>query len=87
MQILTDLGSLFKTSRSSRKGDIIITHLVFISDLERAVDKIKKHVNGIAVQGLQFKDQFVNDMNDLTLRKTKKILKKLQALNNEQDVV
>lgn len=78
---------MFEASRRSRKGDIIITPLVFISDLERAVDKIKEHVNGIAVQGLQFKNQFVNDMNDLTLRKTKKILMKLQALNNELDAV
>ena len=57
--------------------------MVFITDLERAMDKIKSHVKGITVQGLSFNNLRFADDVDILEQNEDDLEDTVQILSNE----
>lgn len=84
VRICGELGEWFKTSRGTRQGDNI-SPMVFITDLERAMDKVKEHVKGITVQGLSFNNLRFADDIDILEGNEDDLENTVQILSNEAE--
>ena len=82
VRICGEIGNWFKTSRGSRQGDNV-SPMIFISDLERAMDKIMEHVKGITVQGLHINNLRFADDVDIIEGNEDDLADTVQMLSNE----
>lgn len=82
IRIFGEIGSWFETSRGSRQGDNI-SPTVFISDLERAMDKIKENVKGISIHGLRINNLRYADDVDIIEENETDLEETVQRLSKE----
>ena len=76
------VGSWFRTSRGMRQGDPI-SPTVFITDLERAMDRIKSKEKGISVQGMCINNLGFADDVDILEKDAMELEHTTQMLNDE----
>ena len=77
-----DIGSWFKTNRGTRQGDPISPR-IFITDLERVMDRIAVEGRGITIQGMDINNLRFADDIDILENSAVELEKTVQELSTE----
>lgn len=77
-----EVGPWIRTSRGTRQGDPI-SPKVFITHLERAMDKIKTTETGVSIQGMQINNLRFADDIDVIEESERQLQETVQVLNDE----
>jgi hypothetical protein len=82
VKINNDIGDWFNTNKGTRQGDPI-SPLVFISDLERAMDGVKEKCKGISIQGVNINNLRFADDIDVMEENAEELTRTVQCLSDD----